>query len=105
MAYGNIKIEYHLRPCLVRINSEEFKKALFHRWTDVSELVGASPLRGGHPGGQISDTFAIVEFEEGNVLRVNIEDIIFLDSGNQFADFAWDYIEDRLHKTEVNDRK
>lgn len=93
-----IGIEY--RPCMVRIpakvkyrkntstvpgeyiiESPECEiKALFHCWNHRSELYGASPMIGGHPGGQVSRTFAIVEYEDGTIHEVEPTRIQFLDN-------------------------
>lgn len=36
----------------------------FHCWEYYATVVDASPLRGGHPAGQISELRGIVEFED-----------------------------------------
>lgn len=96
---GKITIEKELRPCIVHIPSEtrvlrknkegrfqETKsegqdlKALFHCWDHRSELYGASPMIGSHPGGQVSGTFAIVEYEDGTVHEVKPQNIRFVDN-------------------------
>ena len=46
------------------------------------DVIGQSPMVGGHPGGQISYAHAIVEFPEGVVKRVDIKDILFIDEIN-----------------------
>lgn len=81
-----------LRSCVVRmkvgksrsgrITGQEIeeRKALFHGWSTIAQLVDASPMIGGHPGGTISDTFAIVEYMDGKVERVRPEQIQFLDT-------------------------
>lgn len=46
-----------------------------------SKVVDASPLRGGHPGGQNGQVFGIVEFEDG-VRRVGPSSIKFCDEEN-----------------------
>lgn len=63
------------RLCMV---GEE--QALFHRWTEERQLVDASPMIGGHPGGEIASTLAIVEYMDGRVERVLPEQIRFLDT-------------------------
>lgn len=73
------------RPCLV-----DGKKALFHRWSVKAEVVGESPLRGGHSGGQLMGTLGIVEFEDGTVGEYYPNRIKFLDSKNLFSELAWD---------------
>lgn len=73
MASGFI-IETELRPCMVGD-----KKALFHTWNHYSEIVPPSPMVGGHSGGVLSDTYAIVEFEDGSVEKYRAHEVRFLD--------------------------
>ena len=54
----------------------------FHTWEHYMDVIGQSPMVGGHPGGQISYAHAIVEFPEGVVKRVDIKDILFIDEIN-----------------------
>ena len=75
---GKITIESGLRPCIVQ--SSENIKALFHCWNHRSQLIGESFLRGGHPAGQISSTFAIVEYENGTIHEVEPTQIRFVDN-------------------------
>lgn len=56
------------------------KKAIFHRWTEERQLVDASPMIGGHPGGEIAMTLAIVEYMNGRVDKVPPTRIRFLDT-------------------------
>ena len=95
---GKITIESGLRPCIVHIpeereyfrenrerkyrikKSSEDIKALFHCWNFYSELCGASPMIGGHPGGQVSGTFAIVEYKDGTIHEVEPTQIRFVDN-------------------------
>lgn len=95
---GKITIGIDYRPCFVHISAkiekkrnkdggksikiieeEQEIKALFHCWNHRSELYGASPMIGGHPGGQVSGTFAIVEYEDGTVHEVEPQNIRFVD--------------------------
>lgn len=71
------------RPCMVGD-----KKALFHRWVHISQIVPPSVLKGGHSGGVIADDVGLVEFEDGSVGKVFAEKIHFLDSGNLFHENA-----------------
>lgn len=73
---GKITIERELRPCIVK-NSVN---ALFHCWNFRSRVIGESYLRGGHPAGQISATFAIVEYEDGTIHEVEPTQIRFVDN-------------------------
>lgn len=105
---GKIEIGIEYRSCMVhipakkqsyrkkgdRINAYEKEiepeheiKALFHCWSHRSEVVGESPLRGGHPGGQVSGTFAIVEYEDGTVHEVEPQNIRFVD--NLITEYAF----------------
>lgn len=70
----NSSVVPELRPCLV-----DGKKYLFHRWGDRRWVVGPSSLRGGHPGGECAEVFAIVEDEEGPVFEFYPSQIKFLD--------------------------
>lgn len=64
-----------LRPC--RVDGEN---AFFHKWSDRSYIRDA--VLQGTVSGVISDTFGIVEFEDGKVERVKPEEITFLDRVN-----------------------
>ena len=66
MAGIKMNVEFPTRLC--EVNG---KLGYFHRWEQWSKVVDASPLRGGHPGGQNGQVFGIVEFEDG-VRRVGL---------------------------------
>ena len=103
-------IERELRLCIVHIpeKREYFRenrerkyrikktaeniKALFHCWNYRSELVDASPMIGGHPGGQVSGTFAIVEYEDGTIHEVEPMQIRFVD--NAMSEYAFSEMEE-----------
>lgn len=74
------KIEYAYKKRTVKEVKQEEKKALFHRWVEERQLVDASAMIGGHPGGEIATTLAIVEYMDGRVDRVPPESIRFLDT-------------------------
>lgn len=95
---GKITIGIDYRPCIVHIPAvmrnrrqdlnvyrevvepEKDVRALFHCWSHRSEIVGESYLRGGHSAGQVSSTFAIVEYEDGTVHEVEPWSIQFVDN-------------------------
>lgn len=52
-------------------------------WEQWSNVIDASPLRGGHPAGQIGQVYGIVEFKDG-VRRVDPASIKFCDKENAF---------------------
>lgn len=69
-----------LRPCMV-----DGEKALFHRWEDYATILEPSPMVGGHPGGQLRETFAIVEMESGQVMEVKPTKVKFEDTSEYMA--------------------
>ncbi len=66
-----------LRPCFVQGVEGKEVKHLFHCWSQVSEIVPPSNLVGGHNGGVVAETFAIVEAKDGRIIRVRPEKIRF----------------------------
>ena len=69
-----------LRPCMV-----DGERALFHRWEDYATVIEPSPMVGGHPGGQLRETFAIVEMESGQVMEVKPTKVKFEDTSEYMA--------------------
>lgn len=61
---------------LCRVNG---RIAAFHCWEHRSNVVDASPLRGGHPGGVISFVLGIVEYDDGTIGLANPTSIQFVD--------------------------
>lgn len=80
-------IEKVLRPCLV-----DGKRALWHEWTTRQEIVPPSIMAGGHGGGQISATFALVEYEDGTVAEVYPSCVRFLDTVCKMANEKGAYL-------------
>ena len=72
--------------CLHQKNEKE--KALFHCWSFESSIVEPSLMIGGHPGGTVACTMAIVELENGRVIVTSPSSIRFLD--NKINDYCWD---------------
>lgn len=70
----------HLRTC--RYNDENY---LFHCFEQSSDIVSPSIAVGGHPGGQVSGLFALIEDEKGNIFRVDPTAIVFTD--NEFRNY------------------
>ena len=68
-----------------RVGRANGKIAWFHRWTEISQVAAPSPMVGGHPGGQLSEPFAIVEYGDGKIDMVNPCEIEFLDNPNRKA--------------------
>lgn len=82
MARGDIVIRLESRPIYYKN-----KKALFHKWSDYSRVIEPSILRGGHGGGLISRTVAIIETEDGKIHQVLPNEIWFADPG--YIDRVW----------------
>ena len=70
----------HLRTC--RYNDENY---LLHCFEQHSYVIGESIAIGGHPGGQVSGVFALIEDEKGNIFRVDPTAIVFTD--NEFRNY------------------
>lgn len=68
-----------IRPCYVRK-----KKALFHRWIEMTFPKGSSFFH---------QTLAIVEFEDGHIEQVRPKSIVFADGG-RFNDITWKELND-----------
>lgn len=68
-----------IRPCYIRK-----KKALFHRWIEMTFPKGSSFFH---------QTLAIVEFEDGHIEQVQPKSIVFADGG-RFNDITWKELND-----------
>lgn len=75
---AGLSMDIKLETRLCEVNGEF---GYFHCWEHWSNVVAASPLRGGHPGGQIGQVYGIVEFS-GEVRRVDPSKIRFKDETN-----------------------
>ena len=94
MASLNYKISIEGRPCTVTVSRRngppEERKAFFYGFFTQAEVIAPSPLKGGPPGGQLADVYAVVEHEDGSVHRVMPELIRFLNSPAKFAEYDWE---------------
>ena len=81
-------IETKLRPCYVILNKNKKKKALFHCWSYISNVVPPSIMVGGHPGGTVSYTLGVVEYEDGSIDQVDPISVQFIPGA--FKDYAFD---------------
>lgn len=75
-----------LRPCLVK-----GEKGLFHEWEQFQEIIPPSPLIGGHGGGVIGKVYGLVEFENGEIRRVEPTLIKFTDTN--FTEYCFEETE------------
>lgn len=75
-----------IRHCKVNLSRGNVKDpadyvdAWFHCWSQEAHVVDASPLMGGHPGGQISALYALVEVPGGNCILVRPDRVRFTDA-------------------------
>lgn len=76
--------KYDLRPCYIvnttRSGCTQRTKGLFHCWEHIAQVIEPSPLKGGHPGGQIAYTRALVETIDGCMRSVAPSSIEFRDT-------------------------
>lgn len=78
-----LSISMERRPCLV-----DDRKHMFHGWHHEYFVIEPSIMVGGHPGGQMSRLWAIVEDEHGACLLVEPYRVRFIDHSD-FEKFAW----------------
>lgn len=82
----------------LRLCEVDGKFGYFHCWEQYSDVVAPSPMIGGHPGGQISHVYGLVEFHGEPVKRVNPTDIKFCDEDNRKLYFYNDFIKKEEQK-------
>ena len=51
----------------------------FHKWSERSEIIRPSLMKGGHGGGELRYTVAIVELEDGTIQEYLPKDIRMAD--------------------------
>lgn len=71
-----------LRPCKV---GEELH--LFHGFTQISQIVPPSLMRGGHGGGVVTGVYAILESRDGTVGLAEAQRVQFLDTPEEFTEY------------------
>lgn len=67
MAGIKMNVEFPTRLC--EVNG---KLGYFHRWEQWSKVVDASPLRGGHPGGQNGQVLELLNSKTAFVVLVRL---------------------------------
>lgn len=75
--FSDIEIRQERRLCKV-----DGELGYFHRWEEWMDVMNASLIQGGHPGGQISRVYGIVEFKD-RVREVIPSKIRFCDEENE----------------------
>lgn len=71
-----------LRRC--KVGKEVY---LFHGFTQLSQIVPPSLMRGGHGGGVVAGAYAILEKKDGTVGLVEAHRVQFLDTPEEFAKY------------------
>lgn len=66
------------------------RRALFHVFITMAHPVEPSLLRGGAPGGQLSEPYAVVEYEDGRVEFVTPLRVRFLDTAHIMEQYEWE---------------
>ena len=59
----------------------------FHGFTQISQLVPPSLMRGGHGGGVVAGAYAILERRDGTVELAEAQRVQFLDTAKEFAKY------------------
>lgn len=82
------------RPCWLygitrdELDTQKRTKAFLHLITTRAAVIDASPLKGGHPGGQISRPVAIIEDEHGRLREVELWQVQLLDTAEPLEENA-----------------
>lgn len=84
---AGVNIETRLRPAYVKTITGSIEKALFHCWSQESAIYAPSVIRGGHNGGVVSGMVAIVELEDGHIIKVEPEHVRFVPG--EFDRYCW----------------
>lgn len=75
-----MQVKMYVQPAIRPIYYKG-RKAVFHQWSPFSYIVPPSLMVGGHDGGVVSGTRAIIETDNGVILEVLPMEIQFADPG------------------------
>lgn len=90
MALLTFDSNLELRPCFVKINGSEVR-ALFHCWEHYECVDQPLSITTPYMKQDITSfTDAIVEFDNGEILRMSPDKIRFTDSAGRFNEYSWD---------------
>ncbi len=89
--FAEIEITAKTRPCWVN-----GRRAIFHRWTDNARPAKARAQENDPEAGyfQLYSVHALVEFEDGKMVRVWPNEVRFADGG-EFAAYDWERMEEK----------
>lgn len=85
---AGLTVETKLRPCYIIGEKGSKTEALFHCWSFHSDIYSPSLLVGGHHGGVVARTAAIVELENGSITLIHPQSIKFV--SGIFDEYNWD---------------
>lgn len=89
---NTITVTRETRPCLVTITHRnsppEERKALFYGLFPVAEDIDPK-FKGAYSPGILTDVRAVVEFEDGKIIKAPLEHVRLLDSPGKFKEYAW----------------
>ena len=91
-------MSFETRDCIV--NNQLCILHCSQQWSDV---ITPSPMIGGHPGGQISMIYGIVEFPDGSVKRISPTNIKFYDERHANLYMANDHFQRKV-ESEVSEK-
>jgi hypothetical protein len=90
-----------LRPCIVK-----GKAALFHCWSDKSDIIAPSMMQGGHAGGVIRQTVGIIEYIDGGAVHECYpSEIRFTDTYEKIKDMRIELGENDNHSRIIKELK
>ena len=59
----------------------------FHGFTQISQIVPPSLMRGGHGGGVVAGAYAVLERQDGTVELAEAQRVQFIDTAKEFAKY------------------
>jgi hypothetical protein len=90
-----------LRPCIVK-----GKAALFHCWSDKSDVLAPSLMAGGHNGGVVRYTVGIIEYIDGGAVHECYpSEIRFTDTHAKISDMHIELGENDNHSRIIKEFK
>ena len=89
---SKITVTQERRPCMVCMGDGTYKKALWHMFTTKAIYEVRDAILQGQTGGQLGFSYpvAVVEYEDGTLRQTEVNAIRFLDSKQEFEQYAWE---------------
>lgn len=77
-----------MRQCMVMFGNK-MQKGFFHAFGCAAGIIPPSLMRGGHPGGQVITTYALIELEDGTIYKADPDKVVFLDTAALMSEYDW----------------